>query len=251
MTVVETQVADQGKIVYGILSGNAETANTNTLTVGYKANNGNAKDSVIVGNNASTTKDGSTVVGSGATNTGTDSVVIGKKSSSTGNTSTVIGAGAQGSAENVVALGAGAIASDKNSVAIGAGSTTGGRENVVSFGAAGNERQITNVAAGTAATDAVNVSQLQSVGAEFGQRLNRQNKELSGGIASAVAMGMMPTLSEPGKMITGGTGLYNGEGAVAIGLTGTTQDSKITYKAGATFVTNGDASVGAGFGYRF
>ena len=131
---------------------------------------------------------------------------------------------------------------------------TGGANGTVALtntGLNNGNNKITNVAAGTAATDAVNVSQLQGVGAEFGQRLNRQNKELSGGIASAVAMGMMPTLSEPGKMITGGTGLYNGEGAVAIGLTGTTQDSKITYKAGATFVTNGDASVGAGFGYRF
>ncbi|MBN4747384.1 Surface-exposed protein, partial [Pandoraea nosoerga] len=37
------------------------------------------------------------------------------------------------------------------------------RDNSVSVGSAGNERQITNVAAGTAATDAVNVSQLHEL----------------------------------------------------------------------------------------
>jgi phosphoglycerate kinase len=50
-----------------------------------------------------------------------------------------------------------------NSVALGAGSTTGERANIVSVGTAGSERQITNVAAGTAGTDAVNMTQLDAV----------------------------------------------------------------------------------------
>ena len=48
-----------------------------------------------------------------------------------------------------------------NSVAIGSGSTNT-VANTVSFGSAGNERRLTNVAAGVNATDAVNVGQLQS-----------------------------------------------------------------------------------------
>src|SRR3546814_365670 len=59
-------------------------------------------------------------------------------------------------------LGANSIADADNSVALGAGSIAD-RDNSVSVGSAGNERQITNVAAGTEDTDAVNLAQLQEV----------------------------------------------------------------------------------------
>jgi autotransporter adhesin len=71
------------------------------------------------------------------------------------------GAGAVASGADSTALGNGAQASANNSVALGAGSVAD-REGTVSVGAVGSERQITNVAAGTVATDAVNLSQLQS-----------------------------------------------------------------------------------------
>ncbi|WP_050453921.1 YadA family autotransporter adhesin [Candidatus Burkholderia verschuerenii] len=62
-----------------------------------------------------------------------------------------------------VAIGGNAQAIANNSVAIGSNSVAN-RDNTVSVGAAGAERQITNVAAGTQDTDAVNVSQLKSSG---------------------------------------------------------------------------------------
>ncbi|WP_426024590.1 YadA-like family protein [Brevundimonas sp. PWP3-1b1] len=84
-----------------------------------------------------------------------------------------------GGAAGSIALGADASAAVANSLALGAGSTalrgaqTGyspigvvdpqNSVGEVSFGTAGAERQLTNVAAGSAATDAVNVSQLQTV----------------------------------------------------------------------------------------
>ncbi|PZO75390.1 MAG: hypothetical protein DI640_05125 [Sphingomonas taxi] len=92
-----------------------------------------------------------------------------------------VGAGATGA----VALGTGAIATGANGVALGAGSlaargpvagytaiglgtvaqTSAGE---VSVGTATAQRQITNVAAGSAGTDAVNVSQLAGVQAQIG-----------------------------------------------------------------------------------
>ncbi|HVE07414.1 MAG TPA: YadA-like family protein [Paraburkholderia sp.] len=69
--------------------------------------------------------------------------------SATGSEAVAIGGNAQASAANAVALGANAVAD---------------RANTVSVGAAGNERQITHVAAGTADTDAVNVRQLKEAG---------------------------------------------------------------------------------------
>ncbi|WP_165931136.1 YadA-like family protein [Stenotrophomonas sp. ATCM1_4] len=64
------------------------------------------------------------------------------------------------SGEGALAIGDAAVASGTNSVALGNGSIAD-RDNAVSVGAAGQERQVTNVAAGTQDTDAVNVAQLK------------------------------------------------------------------------------------------
>jgi len=85
--------------------------------------------------------------GTAASATGTNSVAEGPSSTASGTDSTAIGDGSS--------------SSGNNSVALGAGSTDGGRSNVVSVGSSTDQRQITNVAAGTASTDAVNVAQLQ------------------------------------------------------------------------------------------
>src|SRR5690606_7372655 len=89
----------------------------------------------------------------------------------------VIGNNAFGSADRQTIIGADASSSHPNSVAIGAGSETaiGAEVDYLAFGltalqtssgefsigASGSERKITNVAAGSNATDAVNVAQLQ------------------------------------------------------------------------------------------
>jgi len=67
---------------------------------------------------------------------------------------------------NSVAIGGAANASANNSVALGSNSVAN-RANAVSVGAVGSERQIINVANGTNGTDAVNVSQLQAMGANI------------------------------------------------------------------------------------
>ena len=81
----------------------------------------------------------------------------------TGANATAGGSGAVATGSGSTALGNGAQARGDNSVALGAGSSDDGRKNVVSVGAKGKERQVTNVAAGTAKTDAVNVQQLDAV----------------------------------------------------------------------------------------
>jgi autotransporter adhesin len=85
----------------------------------------------------------------------------GPDSSATGSDSVAIGPAAKSGGKDSVAMGNGADASADNSVAIGAGSVAD-RADTVSVGSKGSERQITNVAAGTADTDAVNVGQLDS-----------------------------------------------------------------------------------------
>ncbi|QCB43065.1 hypothetical protein E5673_13245 [Sphingomonas sp. PAMC26645] len=107
----------------------------------------------------------------------TSATALGSIALGTGST---VGANATGA----IALGTGAIATGANGVALGAGSVAArgplagytaiglavpqNSAGEVSVGAAGGERQITNVAAGTAATDAVNVAQLTGVQAQIG-----------------------------------------------------------------------------------
>lgn len=69
---------------------------------------------------------------------------------------------------NATAIGSGASSTGANSVALGNASTDGGRANVVSVGAVGAERQVTNVAAATQTTDAVNLGQVRSLATALG-----------------------------------------------------------------------------------
>ncbi|WP_211230554.1 YadA-like family protein, partial [Inquilinus limosus] len=112
---------------------------------------------------------------------GTNSTAIGPASTASASNAISMGNGANASANNAIAIGAGAQATKANSLALGAGSTTmanlsdaayapvvgmkpaGVATGEVSVGSSGAERRITNVAAGSAATDAVNVSQLTAL----------------------------------------------------------------------------------------
>ncbi|MEM5352767.1 ESPR-type extended signal peptide-containing protein [Paraburkholderia caribensis] len=67
----------------------------------------------------------------------------------------------QATGSDAVAIGGAAVATAANSVALGSNSVAD-RAGSVSVGSTGAERQITNVAAGTADTDAVNVAQMNS-----------------------------------------------------------------------------------------
>ncbi|HWU71778.1 MAG TPA: YadA-like family protein, partial [Pseudoxanthomonas sp.] len=92
--------------------------------------------------------------------TGTDSAAGGAGAVASGNSSTAVGNGSTASGTGSTALGNGATATGDDSVAIGAGSVADA-PNTVSVGSVGNERAITNVAAGVNDTDAVNMSQLK------------------------------------------------------------------------------------------
>lgn len=82
------------------------------------------------------------------------------------------GAGANASAAGGVALGSGSVANRLNSAGeLFSGTALRTTLGTVSVGSASNERQITNVAGGTADTDAVNVRQLRTVGTNLATSL--------------------------------------------------------------------------------
>lgn len=82
-------------------------------------------------------------------------------------------------------------------------------------------------------------------------RVYNLEKDLSAGIAGTVAMASMPAPISGGHYVTGGMGVYNGQRAAAVGLTGATETGKFSYKIGGAVASEGSSSFGIGAGYRW
>ncbi|MGY4729116.1 ESPR-type extended signal peptide-containing protein [Burkholderia pyrrocinia] len=185
---------------------------------------------------------GSAQLGAGADASGSNSTAIGTGAGASAGNGTAIGAGSNASGENGTAIGQGSHASGNNAVALGAGSVAD-RDNAVSVGSAGNERQITNVAAGTAPTDAVNVQQMQN-------SVRSARQDAMGGVAAAMAVAGLPQSTQPGRTFVSMAGsTYGGEYGSALGVSYMTRDGKWTVKASANTSSRGTvgAVVGGGF----
>jgi autotransporter adhesin len=191
------------------------------------------------------------------------------------------GPNAIASGANSTALGADTKATASGSVALGQGSVAD-RANTISVGAAGSERQITNVAAGTQTTDAVNVGQLNQglsqnlseanqytnnafagskqytdnavagANAYTDSRVNSAVKDARGGIASAIATANLPQAFIPGKgMISVAGGTYSGQSAVALGISKASENGRWVVKGSASSDTRGNFGAGAGVGFHW
>ncbi|MEK8004094.1 hemagglutinin, partial [Burkholderia contaminans] len=123
--------------------------------------------SIALGHSALASGDRSVAIG-GANPTSSDGVSAGAsydaatQTRAGGTQSVAIGAGAQTNDNNQVAIGSGSIGANNGGTPVfgGTAAPVGG---AVSFGSIGKERQLKNVAAGAADTDAVNVQQLKNV----------------------------------------------------------------------------------------
>ncbi|MBU9225071.1 YadA-like family protein [Burkholderia multivorans] len=166
--------------------------------------------------------------GDAAKATGTSSVAIGGGSQATGSNTTAIGEGASATGNGAVALGQGSVADEANTVSVGS---------------QGNERRITNVAAGQGPTDAVNMAQ-------FRQGLGDVARSAYSGIAAATALTMIPDV-DPGKTIAVGIGTANFKGyqAGAIGASARiTENLKVKVGAG---LSAAGTTVGGGMSYQW
>ncbi|WP_425117386.1 YadA-like family protein [Burkholderia anthina] len=182
--------------------------------------------------------------GAGAVASGANSTALGNQASATGSSSTAVGNGAKASGNNAVALGAG---------------SDGSRDNAVSVGAVGQERQIVNVAPGTAGTDAVNVNQLHDMarglgGQIAGVRSDMQSMDhrLTAGVAAAMAMAGLPQAYLPGRsMVALGGGTWRGESGVALGLSTVSDNGNWVMKGSASSSSRGDIGASVGVGYQW
>jgi trimeric autotransporter adhesin len=158
-------------VLNGIAIGTDATVDTETDTIHFPgAQNGGLAigngsyvtgSGVAVGENAQASSQslafgygaqaiaGSSAIGRNARAFNSLAVALGENASASGVGSLAVGANTKTSGDNNVALGQGSVAD---------------RGNTVSVGSAGNERQIVNVGAGVAKTDAVNVQQLSDAG---------------------------------------------------------------------------------------
>jgi len=84
------------------------------------------------------------------------------------------------------------------------------------------------------------------------QRLSRFDESMSAGIASALAIGNMPQPTEAGKnMLSLGTATYNGQQALAIGISAVTSDNKYVIKGALSTNTDSDTSGAVSVGLQW
>ncbi|CAG9267155.1 hypothetical protein PCAR4_710057 [Paraburkholderia caribensis] len=221
------------------------------------------------GSDAMVAVDGDRVTEAASVN-GTHAMAMGPSASATASQAIASGYNAQASGDSSIAMGANSKATAERAVALGDGSIAD-RANTVSVGSADNQRQITNVAAGTQTTDAVNVGQLNSsIAAAIGDMpagmsakdytdqqiqqvqagVNDVARNAYSGIAAATALTMIPDVDQ-GKTIAVGIGgaSYKGYAASALGISARiTQNIKV--KAGAGISAQG-TTFGVGGSYQW
>ncbi|OAV12496.1 hypothetical protein AO375_1917 [Moraxella catarrhalis] len=235
-----------GNVVTGKHSGAIGDPSTVKADNSYSVGNNNQftdatqTDVFGVGNNITVTESNSVALGSNsAISAGTQAGTQAKKSDGTAGTTTTAGA-------------TGTVKGFAGQTAVGA----------VSVGASGAERRIQNVAAGevsATSTDAVNGSQLYKATQgianatnELGHRIHQNENKANAGISSAMAMASMPQAYIPGRsMVTGGIATYNGQGAVAVGLSKLSDNGQWIFKINGSADTQGNAGAAVGAGFHF
>ncbi|CAH6636329.1 YadA-like family protein [Pseudocitrobacter vendiensis] len=135
--------------------------------------------------------------------------------------------------------------------------------NITLGGGNGGTTRISNVSAGVENNDAVNYAQLKKSVQETKQytdqrmaqmdsKLSKTESKLSGGIASAMAMTGLPQAYTPGaSMASIGGGSYNGESAVALGVSMVSDNGRWVYKLQGSTNSQGEYSAAIGAGIQW
>ena len=87
---------------------------------------------------------------------------------------------------------------------------------------------------------------------ELRGNVNLLNKDLRGGVASAIAHASVPQSTKAGAIGVGvGTGFYGGQSAVSLGVSGVTANENWVFKASVSTNSRGNYGVGAGAFYQW
>jgi autotransporter adhesin len=164
-----------------------------------------------------------------------------------------IGTSAQASAANSVAIGAGSVAARGPQLAYAAIGLPDPQLSAGEFsvGAAGAERQITNVAAGSAATDAVNVAQLQGVAdrvTQLGADALQYDGPARDRVSLAGAGGTVIDGLAPGRIAADSREAVNGAQLNATNGAVNALDTQVTANTNAIANLTSQVNAGAGAG---
>ncbi|QLN02295.1 YadA-like family protein [Escherichia fergusonii] len=264
ITNLNTQVTNLDTRVTNIENGIGDIVTTGS-TKYFKTNtdgvdaNAQGKDSVAIGSGSIAAADNSVALSTGSVATEENTISVG--SSTNQRRITNVAAGKNDTdAVNVAQL--------KSSEAGGVRYDTKADgsvdySNITLGGGSGGTTRISNVSAGVNNNDAVNYAQLkQSVQenkqytdqrmAQMDHKLSKTESKLSGGIASAMAMTGLPQAYEPGaNMASIGGGTYNGESAVALGVSMVSDNGRWVYKLQGSTNSQGDYSAAIGAGIQW
>ncbi|EBY0371845.1 hypothetical protein DUP93_03630 [Salmonella enterica subsp. enterica serovar Toulon] len=248
VTNIENSVGDI------VTTGNTKYFKTNTDGVDANAQ---GADSVAIGSGSIAAAENSVALGTNSVADEANTVSVG--SSTQQRRITNVAAGVNNTdAVNVAQL----KASEAGSVRYETNADGSVNYSVLNLGdGSGGTTRIGNVSAAVNDTDAVNYAQLkrsveeantytdQKMG-EMNSKIKGVGNKMSGGIASAMAMAGLPQAYAPGANMTsiaGGT--FNGESAVAIGVSMVSESGGWVYKLQGTSNSQGDysAAIGAGF----
>lgn len=127
--------------------------------------------------------------------------------------------------------------------------------------------RITNVGTAVAATDAINLGQLNSglagtlsqanqytdaALADLRFDLRRERRDSNGGTAAAMAMSQVPQAFEPGMGIAGvGVSTWQGEQAVAFGFSKASDNGRVVVKATGSYNSRSQGGAAVGVGFQF
>lgn len=289
-----------------IISGTADKASNNIIQ-GEKHNFANSESNIVLGfqtdnSNRVTGLKNSAIIGSKyklADNV-KNSAILGDNSEVTASNALALGEGTSVSKEGGVALGQSSVADRamivQTAAYVPANATTAqaqavqntvaGKLGAVSVGNSANTRQITNVAAGSQDSDAVNVAQLKAVHVQstnsinsldtrvsdvennlsslnraeshLNGRMNRMesnlaqtDRKLRAGIAGATSLSFLQQPQHAGQsMISVGVGGYRDATAIAVGLSGNTEKN-ISYRMGVSVNNRKDMNWGGSVGYAW
>ncbi|EGI4673244.1 hypothetical protein IGF55_003146, partial [Escherichia coli] len=238
----------------------AGSADTDAVNVGQlKVTDAQGKDSVAIGSGSIAAADNSVALGTG----------------SVANEENTISVGSSTNQRRITNVAAGVNATDAVNVSQLKSSEAGGvrydtkadgsidYSNITLGGGNGGTTRISNVSAGVNNNDAVNYAQLkQSVQetkqytdqrmVEMDNKLSKTESKLSGGIASAMAMTGLPQAYTPGaSMASIGGGTYNGESAVALGVSMVSANGRWVYKLQGSTNSQGEYSAALGAGIQW
>ncbi|WP_230469058.1 MULTISPECIES: YadA-like family protein [Burkholderia] len=256
-TALATKV-DNAYVKVNSTAAAATAAGTESIAIGGGATApSGASNQIAIGSSSNAQGTSATAIGSGASASGTGSASFGRLSNASGQFATALGNGTAAlagsataigdrssvaaGATNSVALGsqASVAANVTNSVALGAGAAAT-RNNTVSVGSSTQQRQITNLAAGTQGTDAVNVTQLNDAiaGVSAGANPYFKANGANNGTDDALATGT-------GSIAIGSNAKGGMDGSVAIGDSAAASQDAVALGHGAKAENLNSISIGA------